>query len=198
MTLNYNIERDLKEAEAMVAALEDYIHSDQLYLRVHGGGLSGAMPNMTIGSLLMRLRRLDILRDGLSAEQRQRLENSLNQNEAFAKEWRLHYSGKMIREAKSRLDAMRTFFQECRETPRACAGIYGPEALRRTIVQEILLAMKDLGIEVDDDLKTKRGMIDQQLRGVLVNTDFIWADEIQSAYPREKFWWLYQSPIEAA
>ena len=96
------------------------------------------------------------------------------------------------------LDAMRTFFQECRENPRSCAGIYGPESLRRTIVQEILLALNDLGVEIDDELKGKRGMIDQQLRSVLVNTDFIWADEIEPAYPRDKFWWLYQSPIEAA
>ncbi len=88
---------------------------------------------------------------------------------------------------------MRTFFDECAQNPRQCSGLYLPEALRRTIVQEIVLAMESSGV-TSAALTTKLREIDSLLRRHVRTSDFVWANELAPAYPPEAFWWLYAHP----
>jgi hypothetical protein len=195
----YSIDQDLKEAEAMAKALDDYIRDDQLYGQVGGGGLfgGGSMPSLTVGALLMRLRRLRALQDQMNESQRSRMAAIEQQHEAVRREWRNFYEAKLLKEANSRLDAMKTFFEECVESPRSCAGNYLPEALRRTIVQEILLTMPDLNMK-SADLDTKVRGTDSRLRRFVQPSDFIWSPDLQAVYPKETFWWLYNKPSKPA
>jgi hypothetical protein len=57
--MRLDLERDLNEARDMANGLADYVRGDQLYGSV-GGGLfgSGNKPALTVGALLLRLRRL--------------------------------------------------------------------------------------------------------------------------------------------
>ncbi len=192
----YSIDQDLKEADAMAKALVPYVHQDTLYGNVGGGGMfsGGKMPSLTVGGLVMRLRRLTLLRDKMTTSQQTRLDAVISQNQQVLKEWHAHYEGKMVREAGSRLDAMNQFFEECSGNPRACAANYGPEASRRTIVQELLIALHDMGTEVSDDLQKKMRGADSRLRRTISPSDFIWAAELQEIYPQKDFWWLYSRP----
>ncbi len=194
----YTIEQDLKEAEAMTKGLEDYLHGDELYGRVGGGGLFGGgnMPSLTIGALLMRLRRLRLFRDQMAPAQQARLEAIEKQHHAIRQEWRVHYEQKLLREANSRLDAMRTFFQEIQESPASAAGNYKPEVQRRSIVQEILTEMDALDIQ-SADLDAKVRQIDSRLRAAAPEAaSFLWAASLQPAYPQRDYWWLYTKPRE--
>lgn len=195
MSENYSIQQDLKEAEAMAKALVPYVHQDNLYGNVGGGGLfsGGSMPSLTIGALLMRIRRLDALSDQMNEKDRARLHKVQHRNAEVLEEWRAHYVGKLTREANSRLDAMRTFFQECAENMRLCAGAYKPEALRRTIVQEIAIKLSELGVE-DEDLQQKMRGTDGQLRRYVQPSEFLWDDTLETVYPQREFWWLYNRP----
>jgi hypothetical protein len=193
---NYSIDEDLKEAQAMAKGLESYLQGNELYGRVGGGGLfsSGSMPLLTIGALLMRLRRLRVLRDQMTPSQQSQLDDIETQHEAARKDWRVHYDNWLLKEANSRLDAMNGYFQEIRETPSMAAGAYKPEVLRRTIVQEILEAMEQWGIH-SADLESKARKVDSRLRSVgLQQSDFIWASILQPAYPQKDYWWLYSKP----
>ena len=105
---------------------------------------------MTIGALLLRRRRLSQLRAKLKRRDGFRLDAALAQHDELQREWRLHYEKKLKREVPSRLKVMAGFFRECSENPRDCAGAYPVEALRRTIVQEILTAMGEFGYEKSD------------------------------------------------
>jgi hypothetical protein len=189
----YALDRDLKEAVAMAKALDSYVKQDQLYAST-GGGFFSSMPAMTIGGLLMRLRRLDVLRDKLSVKQSAELKQAVQQHQVVRKEWREHYKQKMLYEANSRLDAMRTFFDECSTAPQTCAQIYGPEASRRTIVQELMMALDELDIG-SEEIVNKARATDSRLHRVLQPADsFIWSGELEPAYPQDVFWWLYQRP----
>ena len=191
---NYNIEQDLYEAEAMAAALEPYIYEDKIYHNLGGRGLfKRALPNMTLGAFILRLRRLRALELKLSGEQSQRLRAIEARHEAVREEWRVHYEKKLIAEAISRLNAMRTFFEECAEKPQQCRNIYMPEAFRRTVVQELVAVAEDMDIE-SAELRQKLGYTDIQLQGLLHPDDFIWAEILEDVYPREVFWWLYARP----
>ncbi len=192
MSERYTIDKDIKEAEAMADALTPYVHENQLYGST-GGGFFSRMPAMTIGGLLMRLRRLDALRDHLTSQQTATLDKAKARNTTVHNEWRVHYEKKMLREANSRLDAMSHYFEECASNQRACANNYGPEVLRRTTVQELLLAMEEHNIE-SEELRQKMLGTDSKLRRYVRPAEFIWADILQDAYPEESFWWMYQRP----
>lgn len=196
----YSIDQDLKEAEAMVKGLENYLQGDELYGKVGGGGFfgGGSMPSLTVGALVMRLRRLRLFREQMTPQEQARLETVERQHDAVRQEWRLHYEAKLLREANSRLDAMRTFFQEIQESPALASGIYKPEIQRRTIVQEILTEMEALGI-ASAELDTKAKQMDSRLRSAAPEqTPFLWSNDLQPAYPQREYWWLYTKPRERA
>lgn len=192
MSSNYAIDRDLKEALAMAEGLEEYVRGDALYGHSRGGIFSN-MPSLTIGALVMRVRRLEVLQDKLDPKQAEQLANAMRLHGSVQAEWTHHYSEKIKREVHSRLDAMAGFFRECSENPAACAGIYKPEISRRTIVQELLHVMADKRI-IDETLPDKVNGVDGKLRGFVRPAGFQWSDELESIYPKNEYWWLYAAP----
>src|SRR5687767_3335194 len=133
---NYSIDRDLNELQAMAAALIPYIYEDELYGRV---GMN--MPSLTVGAVLLRLHRLKALASQLAPAQHTVLDQAATQVEAVKKEWGSHFEKKLMREAEARLRDLMTYMREAKEEPRIAANAYLPEALRRTMVQEILDAL---------------------------------------------------------
>jgi hypothetical protein len=193
MSTKYKIQTDLEEAKAMAEGLEDYVRGNQLYGHT-GGSFFSRMPSLTVGALLMRLRRLDALRDLMEDRQYKALDSAIDLWVNVRQDWRLHYEGKMHYEIRSRLDSMKTFFRECDDSPTNCRSNYRPELLRRTIVQEIIRELDELGIELEDKTVKKLEMMDKKLRSVVREDDFQWADGLQDNYPQAEFWWLYSKP----
>src|SRR6202022_2614455 len=52
-TLGYDLDRDVRTLAAMAAGLKTYVYDSELY-----GLMPGDLPKLTVGGLLMRLRRL--------------------------------------------------------------------------------------------------------------------------------------------
>jgi hypothetical protein len=194
MTEYYSVDQDLREAEAMTKGLENYLKGDTLYASAGGGIFSfGNMPNMTVGALLMRLRRLGVLRMQLNTQQREQLAELNRQHEETRDEFRAHYEKKMLWEANSRLDSIRQYFSDA-ATPDGAASNYAPEQLRRTIVQELLVAMDELRIQ-SAEIDTKVNQIDSRLNGIATErSGFLWDAQLEPAYPQKDYWWLYRKP----
>lgn len=196
MSSLYRLDTDVNEAHAMAQALEDYVRGKELYGSV-GGGFFSQTPSLTVGALVMRLRRLEALRAFLLPNQQKQLDDALSMHTTTQETWRVHYTEKASREALSRLDAMRTFFRECADNPRTCPNIYKPEASRRTIVQELIRLHHDLNEALPDGFGDKQRGTDNQLRAILKPADFLWSQDLASVYPRQEFWWLYGAPPAA-
>lgn len=195
MTEHYSFDQDLREAEAMVKALENYLKGSELYTSIGGGFLGfGNMPSLTVGALLMRLRRLGMLRMQLTTGQREQLHALQQQHQAVRDEWRAHYEKKILWEANSRLDAIRHYFTEAAQSMELAANAYKPEQLRRTIVQDILAAMAELGIQ-SAELDDKVRQTDSRLSSLAgEHTGFLWDPQLEPAYPQKDYWWLYRKP----
>lgn len=191
MSTNYRIAKDLKEAEAMVNNLADYLPGSDLYGNT--GGVFSNMPSLTVGALLLRLRRLTTLRDQLDQRQASKLDAALDKHAQIEADWLDHYNEKLVREAKSRIDAMEGFFSECIGDVARCAIIYRPELLRRTIVQEIIAAMQERRLQ-DGELEDAVRAADGRLRAFLREEGFQWDQQLRPVYPEQPFWWLYQRP----
>lgn len=194
MTEHYSVDQDLREAEAMTKGLENYLKGDTLYASAGGGIFSfGNMPTMTVGALLMRLRRLGVLRMQLSTGQQEQLAELNHQHEETRDEFRAHYEKKMLWEANSRLNSIRQYFSDA-ATPDGAASNYTPEQLRRTIVQELLVAMDELRIQ-SAEIDTKVSQIDSRLNGIATErSGFLWDAQLEPAYPQKDYWWLYRKP----
>jgi hypothetical protein len=88
---------------------------------------------------------------------------------------------------------MRQYFSDA-TTPGDAASNYPPEQLRRTIVQELLVAMDELRIQ-SAELDTKVRQIDSRLNGIASErTGFLWDAQLEPAYPQKDYWWLYRKP----
>jgi hypothetical protein len=191
--LKLNLERDLKEAADMAAGLADYVRGDQVYGSMGGMFGSGTQPALTIGALLLRLRRLHALEGKLTDAQRQQLIATDAQRAATERDWAVHYDEKLLREANSRLDAMRAYFEECSQSPRQCANSYLPEAMRRTIVQELIIEMDKRSV-ASEELARKLRDSDGKLRRYAQPSEFVWTQDLAPVYPKSDFWWLYMRP----
>ena len=194
MSSNYSLKRDLEELAQMDDKLHEYILGDALYMPVSGGFFRGSStPQLTTGAFLLRRRRLSQLRDELDAAAQAQLDATLAQHDDIQREWRMHYEKKLQQEVDSRLKMMVAFFRECSESPRDCAAAYPVEAMRRTIVQEILLAMDEFDYDKSELMPNVRHC-DAGLRRHLRPCEFIWSAQLEAVYARESFWWLYGSP----
>jgi hypothetical protein len=181
---NYSIDRDLNELQAMAAALVPYVYEDELYGRV---GMN--MPSLTVGAVLLRLHRLKALASQLAPQQHTVLDQAAAQVDAVKKEWGSHFEKKLLQEAEARLRDLMTYMREAKEEPRTAANAYLPEALRRTMVQEILDALPN-----NSALVSKARQVDSALKSYLGDADFIWSAALQLVYPADKYWWLYKRP----
>jgi hypothetical protein len=184
----YSIEQDLQELKAMVEFLVPYIYEDELY-----GKLRITSARLTPGAMLMRFRRLHALRDRLNPSEADLLLKLHDQHAKVRTEWAVAYVKKMIRETEARLRDIQTYLDECREDPRACANAYLPEALRRTIIAELLAELPRSDFE-ESGLKPKLSKVDGGLRGSIQEAPFLWDEVLRPVYPQETFWWLYGRP----
>ncbi len=194
MSAKYVLDRDLSELEQMAERLREYLLGDALYMPIGGGFFrASTTPQLTLGAALLRRRRLSLLRASLNLPQQSRLDAALGQHDSVHGEWTVHYEKKLKQEAPSRLKLMRAFFRDCSESPRDCGAAYPVEALRRTIVQEILLAMDELAYD-KGELMAQVQQTDVALRRLLHAGAFIWSVGLEAVYPRSTFWWLHGSP----
>jgi len=194
---NYSVDTDLREARAMVDGLDTYVRRDELYGSVHGGVfVSPNTPHLTIGALLLRLRRLNALRDTLTPAQVAQLDSIIALHDQVHREWTVHYDAKMKREAASRLKMMNAYFEEIRDGSPYVEGAYQPEALRRTIVQDIRDRMREVRFSEQDISEIEGGMnmVDTRLHRITRPGDFIWSSQLAPAYPKQPYWWLHVRP----
>lgn len=192
--MQYNLFDDLHELQQMVNGLERYLKSDVLYGSVGGGILTGlSSAQLTVGAVLLRLRRIDALRGQLNDKQRAQLHQSRQKHDEVVHRHKDAYAAKLQREATSRLNAMHEFFAECSQQPALCPRIYNPEVLRRTITQEIVLYMDEarLGSAELDKLLKKT---DQLLRRYIAPSEFVWDEQLKPIYEPSVFWWMYMAP----
>lgn len=184
--LAYDLDRDLRVLVAMASSLTPYLYEDEVY-----GQLGGDLPRLTLGGLLMRLYRLTHLDNVLDARQQDMVRDARLNFEAEKSEWRAHYEKKLQHELQSRIEALDYFVRECVEDPTTCVASYPSQSEKRTMIEHLAAEARDLNV-MTEELVARLAQLDQRLRRVLVNDDFVMTDDrLKAVYPPERFWWLY-------
>jgi hypothetical protein len=184
--LAFDLARDVRILSAMASNLTPYLYENEMY-----GYLSGDLPKLTLGGVLLRLYRLNRLGHLLDADQRSRVQQAQHQFETERIQWAAHYEMKLPRELGKRIHALDVFLQECHEDLQACAAGYPTQAEKRTMIEH-LAAESGLRNCLDEELRTHLTQVDNKLRRSLEDGMFVFIDErLKEVYPPDQFWWLY-------
>ncbi len=185
------IERDLEYLESMATEIKPYLLGKDLYWTLHGP--HGVLPLGTLGGMMLRLHCLDALHGQMSRAQIERFESARASLQSEMDHWRVQAEEKMAREAEARLQNWTAYLEELRQNRSRFAPDYRTQVEGRTIIEFL---REYAGSAFDGHHVTKRIMgLDHLLGELTESSDFILEDELQTAFPRERCWWLYAYPI---
>jgi hypothetical protein len=180
-----NVARELNLLKEMAADLSDYLLSDVLYWQMAG---SGDLPKLSLGMLLLTRARLSAVADQLDSKQTNRLDETLRQIGATHERWRSTAEKKADQELHSRATLWQRYWDECRHEPSSCASSYPHEVTNRVIAQLLLREFPSLA-------KSANAMLlqptDRAVRGRLQGEQPVWPPELQPAFPKTEFPYLY-------
>lgn len=185
----YDITRDLYELTTMALSLEQYITSDDVFYAPKGK--FSEVPTMTLGTFLMRLRRIAALQQQLDVGSRAQLGIAIQSHDNVLNEWSFHYQRKMEQELKTRLQSLRVFLDELSDVPESTHDML-PELLARTAIEELLI-QAGTNIEIDPNLRKDVEVIDTYWDSVTHDSYFHWDEKLRKVYPKPQYWWLYRA-----
>ncbi len=186
--IRFDLNKDVRTVEAMAARLLPYIYENEIY-----GPMPGDLPRLTVGSLLMRLHRLSAVADLLSSEQRSTLNTARQQFDQVRKDWSVAYETKLLHELNARLSSLLQFIAECQDNPPHCGDLYPSNAEKRVIAEELKDEAATRNV-FTPTLQAELSGIDNKLHQFFSPGEFTWDARLKSAYPREKYWFLYVKP----
>lgn len=179
---------DLAFVKAAAPVLEDYLLSDTLYYPITGARgrqLTGDTTQLTIGNLLLSMARLRAVQ--FPAEEAAQVDGMLQQIDRIRSQWHTNWRKKVEQEIPSRMRLWKNHLDDWNETSSARAGDY-PYNVRLRVILELLFAETDeLFVQEKSLLRT----LDLRLKGKGNPGDFIWDARLSSAFPPDRFWYLY-------
>ncbi len=166
-------DQDLQFLTESLPQLQDYLLSTELYWP-----LTGSLPRLTPGSLLLALARM-------SAIQPRAAEKAREQLDVVCAQWRVAWEKKAAREMANRLRLWSNFLSDYRSVPEQHADGY-PQEVRGRVILQLLLAEAP-----DAPEKSSLQELDVLLKLRLISGGFIWEAALQPAFPQGEFWFLY-------
>ncbi|HSS99252.1 MAG TPA: hypothetical protein VLK33_19590 [Terriglobales bacterium] len=110
----------------------------------------------------------------------------LSEIAALKKEWRSAWEKKAEREFVSRLRQWSNYMAELSEKPSRHAAAYQSEVRVRALLE--LLA------DEVPALRSQLTGLDSKLKALTTESEFVWAMDVEAAFPKSKFWFLWVSP----
>jgi hypothetical protein len=185
-----SLQYDLVYLQNGLLDLQGYLLSNELYWPVGSSPPAGEppYPKMTLGNLLLSKKRLRA--QALQGESKAEFERINQRLESTKSEWRVAWGKKAAREFSARLSLWRDFIEEYRKKPEANIDRYAYEVSRRVI----LTLLEPDAENIPDEERELLAGLDEVLSAVLVPGGFVWETQLQSEFPKDKFWYLYGTP----
>lgn len=164
-------EKDKSFFAAGLQELEPYLLSNELYW--HTPAQTSDFTQMTLGALLLVGKRLEGQGVLGAADLASRLD-------AIRSKWRAAWEGKARREVRARSELWKDYVAARDVSP----GRYAYQSRLRAILTLLLDDLREPPSELLNSL-------DAQLRQTFRAGAFVWDAELQSAFPQDRFWYLY-------
>ena len=182
-----NVAHELEILRQIAIDLPEYLLADVLFWPMAGADL----PKLSLGMLLLTRIRLFSLADQLAPPQQDQRIAAEKKIDATLAQWRVAAEKKAEQELRSRTSLWQSFWEECRDDPKTCATNYPHEVTQRTIAALLLRAFPRLA---ETASAQALAIQDRSMRRKLKGDQFIWPPELQRAFPKDDFWFLYSLP----
>jgi hypothetical protein len=182
-----SVEYDLGYLRACQGCLEDYLLSDELYWSVDAPVPAGESiyPRLTPGGFLLAQKRL--LARTLNLDHQMVFSRLLPEVDAIRSRWRVAWEKKAGRDFHSRLGMWRNFIEEYRREPEEQYDRY-PYEVRLRVMLQLLQPEAALFSPAEQEMLAG---LDQLLKAVIVEGNFIWEADLQKGFPHQEYWYLY-------
>jgi len=154
----------------------------------------GDLPKLTLGGCLMRAHRLSALQQQFDAkelaqfqEDKRQLEKNLTSNIAMSMR-RLH------QEAHLFLGQWCNYLGPTHRQMVSDAAYYANVVDTRVVIEALVNKLRERPFALDENVQTELTALDNNLRHRWQSGQFVWSLLWRSAYPKDKYWWLYGYP----
>ncbi len=138
--------------------------------------------SFSVGGILLAYKRLSAANcEAQVHSEWQEIENIRNQ-------WKTAWANKCQLEMKMRLRQWGDFLLGMTSDKNEPSTAYHHQVRNRVILQLLEESIPDQAAEFVDSIERK----DKILEKFSIENDFIWEEEIQPGFPRDKFWYLYR------
>lgn len=169
------IEQDILFLEEGISQMEGYLLSAELYWP-----LSGSLPRLTPGALLLSLLRVS----AVSPADATRLQARLD---VVKSTWRSAWEKKATREVSNRLRLWSQYLSDYLQSADKNSETYRAEVRGRVIIQLLLREQPDLP-------ETKNlAELDLTLIHYIKPGNFLWEGALEPVFDKKEFWFLYGS-----
>ena len=175
-------EYDQTYLESALDALPRYLTSPTLYwpLDLKAPHDAPPYPPLTVGNVLLALRRLQAHHADTSY--REKLG-------AIKAQWGANWRAKAKQEAQARLRQWKAYLEDSADR----APYYRAQVRTRVLLQLLDEELDGLPADVAAALRT----LDERLRMAFRPGKFVWDERLQAAFPREPYWFLYGTLMDA-
>lgn len=181
------LSKDLHILEKFVDDLGDYLDGDTLF---YPNG--PRVPDLTLGGWFMRQHRLLYLRDMLTQDEQNRLQQLSTTAQTIFNNRIVRTEQKMHRELESRLRQWTEYLRDLREDGAAFSW-YGTAVEARVMLAALLEQLQLPPYQLNSPIPKRLTGIDGLFQARWVHGDFVWDKTWQPAYPKADYWYLYGS-----
>jgi hypothetical protein len=158
--------------------LRAYLLSDELYWPV------GHDERLTIGSLILAYKKLEAQ---ISGSQMAELEKYGQAIQDVRERWRSNWGKKAHTEFVSRMHLWADFLGSLFSNPKGQLDRYAYEVRLRVMLE----LLKDELLSTSKDATRQLSQLDSGLRSYSSDGPFIWEDQLEKAFPKLEYWFLY-------
>lgn len=182
-TATISVIYDLKYYKAAMVELEEYLLSSlrDWPLLISPPATSPPYPRLSPGALLLCRRRLHPSR--LDADQIAVLTDLDRQKEILFEHWLSAWQAKTSLDFNINLTLWQNYLQEGQDQ-----GAYYHAEVRQRVILDLLqeeMPSKPAPLQVN------LSALDSRLKRAFISGAFVWQDDLQAAFPLERFWYLY-------
>ncbi len=181
---------DLMILEEMATNMAAYLDSDIVDWTIPRAN----MPKLTIGGYLMRQKRLSRLKDRFLEEDQERLQAAIKQFEQALEERVVRFEVRAHLELHTRIAEWMSFLRDMNKRANTEVNYYAGVVDTRIVIEELVAKLESHPYELKGGILEEIYAMDRILRHRLAEHAFIWDPVWEEAYPRDEYWWLYNSP----
>ncbi len=178
--------------KAAIPEFEPFLFSDENYWTLsfkHEDNISSHFsPRLSAGRLEISIYMLQFF-SSQDNQIKAAVSSDLEKIQSLKLKWKSNWSKKAAHEFDARIRQWQQTVREIRKHAISNAEYQSQVQVR--LMLTFLAESTDLSTELEE--KSGLSILDQILRWNSSESDFIWAEKIKSAFPIEKFWFLYRS-----